>query len=548
MTNKEIASRFKLLANLMELHDENAFKIRSYSNAYLNLRKQPVELSTMETAEIEALPGVGKAISAKIAELLQTGTIKNIEMYLEKTPAGLVEILGIKGLGAKKIRQIWKELEIESLGELMYAINENRLLDLKGFGAKTQQNIKEQLEYFMESSDKQLYARILPAAIQVLEDLKASYPGEMFSLCGDLHQKKPVISKALILATLSEAEIGNFCAKQEIIEKKEGRFFIVSCPFEIIHSPAEKFYYELVKLSSGNRFFEKLEITEKKYPDEQAVFTDNNLKFYIPEFREDEQLEYLNSYSKAPDIIEPDDIVGCIHNHSNYSDGINTMEEMLLAANEKSYQYFVMTDHSRSAFYANGLEIERLMSQLDEIQRLDQKHGDIRFFSGIESDILANGDLDYPDDILAQLDLVVASVHSNLKMDEQKANARILKAIENPYTSILGHPTGRLLLSRKGYPLDMHKIIDACAANNVAIELNANPLRLDMDWRYIQYAMNKGVLISVNPDAHSIKGIEDTLFGVYAARKGALLKSYCLNAMPLEEFEEWLAEQHEKRP
>jgi DNA polymerase (family 10) len=222
--------------------------------------------------------------------------------------------------------------------------------------------------------------------------------------------------------------------------------------------------------------------------------------------------------------------------------------EMTQATMDKGYEYLVITDHSKSAFYANGLSEERLMAQLDEIRKINQSINNFRLFSGIESDILSNGSLDYPDEVLSELEVIVASVHSNLKMDIDKATKRLITAIENPYTSILGHPTGRLLLSRKGYPIDHHKVIDACAANNVAIEINANPLRLDIDWTYVQYAVDKGVLISINPDAHSTKGLDDTYYGVCSARKAGLSKYNCLNAYDTEEMEEWIIEQHQKRP
>ena len=221
---------------------------------------------------------------------------------------------------------------------------------------------------------------------------------------------------------------------------------------------------------------------------------------------------------------------------------------MAQATMDKGYEYLVITDHSKSAFYANGLTEDRLIAQLDEVRSIDQSMDDFRLISGIESDILSDGSLDYADEVLAELEIIVASVHSNLKMDISKATNRLITAVENPYTSILGHPTGRLLLSRKGYPIDYHKVIDACAANNVAIEINANPLRLDIDWTYVQYAVDKGVLISINPDAHSTKALDDTYYGVCIARKAGLSKYNCLNAFDIEEIEEWIMEQHQKRP
>jgi DNA polymerase (family 10) len=240
-------------------------------------------------------------------------------------------------------------------------------------------------------------------------------------------------------------------------------------------------------------------------------------------------------------LIQFADLKGVLHNHTTYSDGLNSVEEMALYAMEMGMEYLAICDHSKTAGYARGLQVERVLQQFEEIETLNQQLWPFKIFKGIESDILSNGDLDYEPEILSQFDLVVASVHSNLGMTEEKAMQRLLAAIENPYTTLLGHPTGRLLLMREGYPLDHHKIIDACAANGVAIELNANPYRLDIDWRYIDYAMEKGVMVSVNPDAHEKMGYWDMHFGVLSGQKGGLQKSLTLNALNLVEFENYLA-------
>jgi len=241
----------------------------------------------------------------------------------------------------------------------------------------------------------------------------------------------------------------------------------------------------------------------------------------------------------SPDLITEKDIKGVVHAHSTYSDGINSIAEMAERSRELGYEYLGLTDHSQSAFYADGLKVERLYEQWDEIDKLNDSYTDFRIFRGIESDILNNGGLDYEDDILMQFDFIIASVHSNLKMDLDKATKRLLTAIENPYTTILGHPTGRLLLARKGYPIDYKKIIDACSDNGVAIEINANPLRLDLDWTWIPYALEKDVLIAINPDAHSLGGIEDIKWGTLAAQKGGLTAAECLCAMDAYEFEDF---------
>jgi DNA polymerase (family 10) len=240
-------------------------------------------------------------------------------------------------------------------------------------------------------------------------------------------------------------------------------------------------------------------------------------------------------------LVAEADIHGILHNHSTWSDGAHTLEEMALHVRDAGYAYFAICDHSRSAFYANGLSEERVLAQMAEIDRLNAALAPFRIYKGIESDILGDGALDYPDEILQQFELVVASVHSNLRMDEDKATARLIRAIENPYAHILGHPTGRLLLARPGYPIDHRKVIDACAANGVAIELNANPLRLDVDHTWIPYCMERGVPVSINPDAHSRGQVRYVRYGVMAARRGGLKKSDCLNARDLPAFEAWRA-------
>ena len=546
MTNRAIAKRINMLAKLMELHDENPFKIKSYSSAYLNIRKQPVEFSSLDEAGLNSIQGIGVTISTKILELINTGELQDLNNYLEKTPEGIVEMLNIKGFGPKKIKLIWKELEIETIGELLYAINENRLVDLKGFGTKTQASVKEQLEYFLESSDKHLYANIVDNANDFLIEIKSAFPEFKSMLTGEIHQKRTIVSSIEILTTAPENEVQSFCLEHEKIQGGK-EFILDNCLLGFVHTNNEDFYFDLVKSSTHFSFYDSLGLAKNKFNSEEEVFTKNKKPFYIPEFREEENVEHINQYVGPQNIISESNIKGTIHNHSTYSDGVNTIDAMIAAADKKGYEYFVLTDHSKSAFYANGLSNERIYQQLDEIKEVDQRYDNIRLFSGIESDILSNGDLDYTDDVLGDLDVIVASIHSNLKMDIEKATTRLIRAIENPFTSILGHPTGRLLLSRKAYPIDHKKVIDACADNFVAIEINANPLRLDMDWRWIQYALDKDVLFSINPDAHSIKGLDDMYFGVCAARKGGLPISHCLNAFDLEAFEDWMAEQHEKR-
>ncbi|MBT8219233.1 MAG: DNA polymerase/3'-5' exonuclease PolX [Bacteroidia bacterium] len=533
MTNKEIASKFNELAKIMELHGENKFKIRSYANAYVQLRKIDRSLFEMTQEEIVSIKGVGKAIAEKIIQLKENGTIETYERYKAQTPPGVIKMLSIKGFGPKKISTIWKEMGIESLGELLYACNENRLIEIKGFGAKTQEELKKNVEFFLKSEHKYRFADIENIAKEVEDILLKSTRGKLWRV-GDLHRKENVIND-LTFVTTSES-IPESTSEFSVERSSKG---VVKAIFQdaysvtIIQTSEEDLDDQIFKLTYSNEL-QKLGKTE------QDVLSRLGLKSVIPEMKNlrIEDFEILTRLQGT--ILEEEDIRGVVHTHSTYSDGIHTLEEMAMGAINRGYEYLVISDHSKSAFYAGGLKEEDLIRQWKEIDELNTRLTDFYIFKSIESDILNDGSLDYDDEILSQFDLVIASVHSNLKMDLEKATSRLIRAIEHPATSILGHPTGRLLLSRRGYPIDHRKVIDACSANGVAIELNANPFRLDLDWSWIPYAMSKGVMIAINPDAHSVNGIDHIHYGVISARKGGLLKEYCLNALNLEKIRRFL--------
>jgi DNA polymerase (family 10) len=529
MTNSEIADYLKLTANLLELLEENPFKIKSLLNASFKIDKLEADLSLMTQQEIEKVEGIGKSIASKIYELNQTGHTQELQDLLVKVPSGVVQMMDIKGIGPKKVALLWKSLGIESPGELLYACNENRLVELKGFGDKTQAAIKKSIEFSLSNQGKYLYAEIEEEAESIINQLQKKYPHEQFNYVGAFRRKCEIIEQLEILTTKVDLDVNE-------VE------FNVPIALEIKVATAQNYGSELFKLCASEEFLNAFATGYGEIGNnatEEEIFAIKNLTFIPPSLREHKVALTMAEKGNINDIVELKDITGIFHVHTKYSDGASTIKDMALAVQAKGMQYIGITDHSRSAFYANGLTAERVLQQHQEIDELNTSFAPFKIFKGIESDILNDGSLDYEEDILKQFDFVIASVHSVLKMDIERATNRLIKAIENPYTTMLGHMTGRLLLSREGYPLHFQKIIDACAANKVIIELNANPYRLDIDWRLIQSCIDKGVLISINPDAHSIKGLDDVQYGIHVAQKGLLSKQMCFNAKPLNEIQSY---------
>lgn len=557
MTNKEYANQFQILAKLMELHEENSYRIKSYSNAYRIIRGISESIHEMSLAEVKQIKGIGDAIGQKIMELQQDGKMKMLEEYKSSTPLGIVQLLGIKGLGIKKIKLLWQELEIQSPGELLYACNENRLITLKGFGAKTQASIKKQLEYFFQSIDKFHFAKLEEAAENLVLDIQETLNTELVSLTGKIRRLEPILEAITIIVGQQDIQI-LFDEQILSLTKHDGENPIYHCqtpeegfPVIVCTSDPEFFGYNLLRTTGTEQFNKDLfetafettidwrhnNPTQLKNLQEAEIFAAADLPFIEPEIRDVSKIIFKIKNSTAPILLQEQDIKGILHTHSTWSDGTNTLEQMARYVQEQGYEYLGITDHSKSAFYANGLQIERVLAQMEEIDALNQQLAPFKIFKGIESDILYNGSLDYNKEILAKFDFVIASIHSTLRMDKERATQRLIAAISNPFTTILGHPTGRILLSRQGYPIDHQAVINACAKHQVVIEINANPLRLDLDYTWIPYALEKGVKIAVNPDAHSLDGVHDVHFGVLAARKGLLTKDMCINTLSVNDFD-----------
>lgn len=552
MDNFQIADSFSLLAKLMDIHSEHSFKAKSYASAAFTIEKLPMQLCETPHEKIFSIKGIGESTGKKVIELLLTGELKQLTEMIAKTPDGVVEMLNIKGIGPKKIATIWKEMEIETVGELLYACQENRLKLYKGFGEKTQQNVKDTIEFYFKSKGSFLYARIEIMAEVVKSFFEKIFIENKIAITGAYKRQLEIIHELEFVVDDDAINIENKLAAVDefiLLENNENELLyraaegikirIYCCDDEgfleqdFLHSCSPEFAATFLQKHPSIDF--------KTCKDEADIFKQSGLNF-IPVCQR-ENVSVIDHAGKEilPPLLAVAHIKGIIHSHSNWSDGGNTLEEMARGAIAKRFEYLVISDHSKSAFYANGLHAERIREQHLQIDALNEQLAPFKIFKSIESDILNDGSLDYPNEILATFDLVIASVHSNLKMTEEKAMLRLLKAIENPYTTILGHMTGRLLLSRKGYPVDHKTIIDACAANQVVVELNAHPSRLDVDWRHIEYALEKNVLISIDPDAHSINGFNDIKYGLLVAQKAMLTPDKNLSSFGLKEFESYLA-------
>ncbi len=556
MNNKEIIRQLKLTISLLEVHNENVFKIRSYQNAVMALERIGEPLADMSQEQIADINGVGKSLATTIRSLAETGSFSQLEELQEQTPEGVVRMLEIKGLGPKKVRQIWQELDIVNTEALLEACEQGTLSKVKGFGAKTQDTIRQALLFVEANKGKVRYADLEAAAEALQKALQAKFPEQQVAMCGQYRRRLEIIDTlCLLVAHESPKAVCEFMGALDSVStdmQKCGPFVWRGAykAFELttevhICKPAQftNMLFKLTgsathlraQLQSGSNLLQVVQ--EQVYESEEAIYKAAGLSFVPPELREGLFEIPLAENNKVPVLLEPADLKGSLHNHSTYSDGKHSLREMAEHCRDLGYEYLGISDHSRTAFYAGGLEVERILQQHEEIDQLNKELAPFKIFKGIESDILHDGSLDYPEDVLERFDFIVASIHGNLSMSLEKATERLITAIRNPFTTQLGHPTGRLLLRREGYPIDHRAVIDACAEEGVIIEINANPWRLDLDWRWVQYALEKGVKLSINPDAHEKDGYLHMKYGVLVGRKGGLTAKMTFNALSQAEVE-----------
>ncbi|MCS6967399.1 MAG: PHP domain-containing protein [Cytophagales bacterium] len=561
MSKKEIIKGFRLAATLMELHQENPFKIRGYQNAIAALERAEIADDDLTAASLIA-SGLTDNMAGKALSLLRSGTFQELEELKAKTPPGVIEMLSIKGLGAKKVQAIWQELGITTLYELAEACQAGKIATLKGFGEKTQARILEQIAFLQSNQGKILYAEAETLAAHLLKAVQEKVAPLKAELTGQVARCWEVIDCLQVTAAVSNVELAfeNWVHNNPLVETD-----LVACsPFvwrgwlldphnahrliaaQIHWTSLENFPVVTLKNTASPLHLSALgflELIKKQtaFESVESIYQALGVPFVPAELREGSFEVLLAKQQSLPTLVTWNDLKGTLHNHSTYSDGKDSLRQMAQAAHLMGLQYFGIADHSVSAYYANGLTIEQIKQQHREIDQLNRELAPFRILKGIEADILADGSLDYPEEILATFDYVVASVHSGLKMDISKATQRLIKAIENPYTTILGHPTGRLLLRREGYPIDYEAVISACAAHQVAIEINANPWRLDLDWRWVRRAIEAGCLLCINPDAHETEGLYHMRYGLLMARKGGAESRHILNAFSLEQLQDWLS-------
>jgi DNA polymerase (family 10) len=560
----DVARVLEEMASLLDILGENPFKIRSYENAARAVGSLPGDLGEMvASGELLNVKGIGKSLFSHIEELHTTGKLSAYEELKAKVPPGLLDMLRIPGMGPKKVKAVYEKLGVKTIDELERAANENRVAALDGFGTRTQIKILYGIQSVKRFSERHLLHNALEEA-RALHDEIAEHPGVTRSLvAGSIRRHRETIKDIDILASASDPEgvmerFTSFPRVAAVAARGKTKSSVVlksginadlrvvaeaEFPFAANYFTGSKEHNTEMRARAKKMGYKLNEygLFEGDAPipcrDEEAIYAALGLAYIPPELREAQGEIEAAERGELPDLVTEEEVRGLLHVHTSVSDGTATAEEMAEGARAMGFEYLGIADHSRSAAYAGGLSIDKVKAQSREIKELNEKLEGFRVFHGIESDILPDGSLDYPPEVLDLFDFVVASVHQNFKMSESEMTRRIVRALENPYTTILGHPTGRLLLAREGYAVDLSAVIDAAAQNRVVIEINANPHRLDLDWRYCRTAREKGVKIAIGPDSHTVKGMEDFRFGVGIARKGWLTKQDVINCLDARKIE-----------
>lgn len=522
------------IQKLMELKGENPFKIRAYERASHALAEGGDLRARALAGTLTEIPGIGKGISDVLTEFLLQGKSSLKEELQRSLPPGLVELVEIPGVGPKKALKLIEELGIQSRAELEYACRENRLLQIKGFGKKAQEKILESIAFLNSNQGQQRLSDLESMLMQGMEEFKKQFPGCALFETGALRRKVEVLDRLefLLPAGRGEAEDG----LNQIL-----KYFGNTLPVSVVLAAPNEMGYQLARTTGTEAHWKALG-NPKPFlaATEEAFYERLGLPWISPEMREWGTEVELARNGKLKEMLSLKGIQGVFHNHTTRSDGTATLEQMVQQAISMGYSYLGISDHSQSAFYAQGLKNKDLDEQEKELRKVQEKYPNFRIFWGVESDILADGSLDYEDETLKRFDFVIASIHSRFQMDRDAMTERVLRAVRNPRTRFLGHPTGRIVLGRKGFDIDLEKVIAEAARCGVAVEINSNPSRLDLDWRWGECMRTHQTWTSINPDAHDLAGLADTRFGITLARKALIPAARVVNSMAVHEVEKWL--------
>jgi len=574
-TKEQTIELLETIARLLEIKGENPFKIRAYTNAARALETFSDNFpAAVAENRIGELDGIGDAIAKKISEYVQTGALEYFEKLQAEFPETIFELFEIPGLGGKKVKALYEQLGIKTIAELEVAAKDGRVAELAGFGAKTATNLIQAIERRRKHSGRFLLSDAKIWSDELVEHFQGHPDVSQISPGGSFRRGRETIGDLdILIATKQPERIIEHFLQFEAIDRVLARgetkaSVLLKCgiqadlrvvanhefPFALGYFTGSKEHNVVLRgraLQNGwtlNEYRLAPEPGSKKVPKpipeiqtEADLYRALGLAYIPPELRENHGEIEAAQIGELPNLIELENLRGTFHNHTSESDGHNTLREMAEAANQLGLEYLGIADHSKSSFQAHGLDEKSLLRQVEQIRELNKAFdADFQILSGIECDILRDGQLDFPDEVLAQLDYVVASVHASFTLSEKEMTKRIIRAMENRFVTILGHPTGRLLLSREPYQVDLVEIIKAAQATGTVIELNANPRRLDMDWRYWKLAKEQGVRCAINPDAHSVRGLQDLWFGIKAARKGWLTREDVINCLRLTDMQKLL--------
>ncbi len=586
MDKAGIVETLEKIATLLELKSENVFKIRAYQNAARSLETWGGNTTELQDdAVLASIPGIGKGIATVVKDLATAGTSPYFDDLRAELPPDILELFTLSGLGAKKVKALHEQLGVSSIAQLQEACAADRVAQLAGFGKTTQEKLARSIADRAKHAGTFTLGAIAVEAETLRNDLAALDDALQVCIAGSYRRRKEIVRDLdFIVATNAPAEISQAFATHPLVEsvllQGETKTSVrlrsgIQCDLRVVTSAEYPFALNYFTGSKEHNVVARSRALQRGWtlneyrlgpaPVDPAAKRKRKAVAAIPEIREEADLyraldldyiapelrENAGEFEAAeegrlPQLIEKENLRGIFHCHTTASDGRNSLEEMAEAAQELGLQYFGIADHSRSSIQAHGLDEARLRVQMATIRRLNAERKDFRIFSGVECDILRDGSLDFPDELLAELDYVVASVHSAFTLPEAEMTERVIRALQNPFVTILAHPTGRLLLRREGYAIDIPAVIEAAAATGTWIEINAAPKRLDLDWRWWPLAKEKGVKCVINPDAHGIERLQDVWFGVGVARKGWLTKAEVVNCLPLGKMEAELSRKRRK--